>query len=150
MIWRFIGNTSVSGWSWRIFENSTDTGSVRVSSYSDVTIFSPGSSPWVSHDEVVLSVLTSVTNSGDRVVQWEAWTEFSIEDSTAVLLESSSDVDWNAGWLDGNGSLELSNTLWCNSIIRRHCDHFLGSDSWALSILTCVWVVTLKLLCIFF
>jgi len=69
----------------------------------DVSFISPSWSPGVSDDVVFLSVLLSITNSGDGVIEGSS-TGRGVHDTTGITLEGS-----GVG-LNGNGSWSLSNS----------------------------------------
>ena len=78
-----------------------------VSGEADVPLISPLGSPRVLHDPVVLSVLSSVSNSQDSVVQLGS--TVSVKDSRRVELESTLvSLNGNGDGLKSNSSLESS------------------------------------------
>jgi hypothetical protein len=60
---------SVSGWSCRIHEDTANSFTITVVSDSNVTFFSPVSSPGVSDDPVVLTSLRAITNSCNGMIK---------------------------------------------------------------------------------
>ena len=83
----------------------------------DVSLISPGGSPGVSHEVVLLAVLGSVTNSGDGVVELGS-ASGGVEDTGLVLLEDGSiGLNSHGDWLLGDGGLELVDGLsWDGSV----------------------------------
>lgn len=73
----------------------------------DVSIKSPGSTPGVSDNVVVLSSLGSVTNSGDGVIEGGT-ASGGVEDTGGVSLEDGSiGLNGDGGWSLSDGSLKL-------------------------------------------
>ena len=102
---------SVSLWVVGVEHDTTDTGlAVLLGGESDVSLLSPRSTPGVSDEEVVLSVVGTVSNSGDGVVEVGS-ALLGVEDSTGVELEVSLGIDRDASWLLGNGGLKLGDAL---------------------------------------
>ena len=59
---------SVGGWVERNLLDTADTKTIN-SSDLDVSLISPGSTPGVSNNVVLLSVLGSITDGGDGVIE---------------------------------------------------------------------------------
>jgi len=79
--------------------------------HSDVTSFSPGGSPGVSDDSVGSSVLGSVTNSGDGVIE-VVMVSTVVEDTTGVTLEVVvGGVNGDSDWTGSDGSFEGRDVL---------------------------------------
>jgi len=75
----------------------------------DVSLISPGSSPRVSDNVVVLSVFSSVTNSSDGVVKAGS-AGLGVHNTRGVLLENGLvGLDGDGNWLLVNGSFKLFN-----------------------------------------
>ena len=75
----------------------------------DVSLVTPSSSPGVSNDVVLNTVLVSVTNGSDGVVEVSSAVS-RVQDSTSVALEDVLvGLNGHGDWLLGNGSLELVN-----------------------------------------
>ena len=73
----------------------------------DVSLVSPGGSPGVSNDVVLLSVLSSISNSGDSVVKAGS-AGLGVQDTGGVVLEHSLvSLDGDGNWLLVNSCLEL-------------------------------------------
>ena len=66
--------------------DTADTWSSLLGGDSDVTLFSPGWTPRVSNDVVFLSVLNSIADTGDGVVELGS-AGWSVDDSTGVSHE---------------------------------------------------------------
>ena len=95
----------------------------------DVSLVSPGSSPGVSNEVVLLAVLGSVTNSGDGVVELGS-AEAGVQNTGLVLLEDGSvGLNGDGNWLLGNGGLELVNRLSWDGLVglNAHLSGVLGS-----------------------
>merc|ERR1711907_620569 len=75
------------GWVERLHLDTADTFALD-SGDLDVSLISPRGSPGVSNDVVLLSVLGSVSNGGNGVIELSS-TFFGVQDSTCVLLEDS-------------------------------------------------------------
>jgi hypothetical protein len=76
---------------------------------SDVTLFSPAFSPGVSDDVVLYTILSSVTNSGDGVIEAGS-ASGGVEDTTSVSLEGRCvSLNGDGGNSLGNGSHKLGN-----------------------------------------
>ncbi len=84
----------------------TDVGNLHVS------LVSPGGSPGVSEDVVVLTVLGSVSNEGDGVIEGGS-ARGGVEDTGLVELEDSLvSLNGDGDWLLGNGGLGLGGGSW--------------------------------------
>lgn len=119
--------------------NSTDANSVDHSD-SDVSVFTPSSSPGVSDDVVV----ASISNNGDDVVGSSS-TSSRVQDSrTIVTPDSATGINENSNWSLLGGSFQLRDGLWS--------DVFVGEDLGVSLLLVMaaassggVWVLRLKL-----
>jgi len=107
------GNSSVGLWPGGRHLDTADTITV-LNSKSDVSRFSPGGSPGVSDDVVVLSVLGSPSDGNDTVVELGS-ASGSGNNTTSVVLEWSlvglnSNRDWSVleGSLEGGGGSNLN------------------------------------------
>ena len=93
---------SVGGGVRRLLGDTADVGNTNL----DVTIDTPGWAPRVLDEEVLLTILSTVTNSEDTVVELGTAGGAS-DDTTGVALEGHSvGLDGNRDGLLGNGSLE--------------------------------------------
>ena len=120
-------------------------GTLGVKGHSDVTRFSPGGSPGVSDDSVVDSVLGSVTNGGDGVIEVRSISTV-VEDSTGVTLEVVvGSIDGNASWSSGDGRFQGGDTSWLDRSVGCSSDNSLGFVRFARSGLGNVWVRSFKL-----
>jgi len=83
----------------------------------DVTTFTPASAPGVSDDVVILTVLGSISDGSDSVIELGS-TFWVVQDSGLVSLERHG-VSFNGdrGWAFGNGSLKLRWRLWSNRVV---------------------------------
>ena len=97
---------SVGGWVERDLLDTADTLALNGGDL-DVALVSPGSSPGVSDEVVLLTVLGSVANSGDGVVEGGS-ASGGVHNSAGVVLEDGSvGLNSDGGRSLGNGSLEL-------------------------------------------
>jgi len=105
-----------------VHENTADTISGDIEGHSDVTLFSPGSSPGVSDDEILLTVVTSVTNSGNGVI--EVVTAFlGVEDTSGVTLEVVvGSINRDASWSSGDGGFKGGDALRFDGFVGLNVD----------------------------
>ena len=137
--------TSVSGWPERGLLDTADTDTVDGSDL-DVSLISPRSTPGVSDEVVLLSVLGSVSDSGDGVIEGGS-AGGGVEDTTVVELEDGSvSLNGDGGWSLGNGSLELGDGSGLDVSVGLDLDLALGGRVLAGSVSSGVWVVGLELL----
>ena len=88
--------------------DTADTSGSLDSGDHDVTGVSPAWSPGVSDDVVALSVLVSISNSGDGVIEVGSALG-RVEDTTGVTLEGSGvSFDGDGNWSLSNGGQELA------------------------------------------
>ena len=100
---------------WCLLDTADTSGSFNGGDV-DITSISPGSTPWVSHDIVVLSSLVSISDSGDGVVEWGS-TSSGVKDTTGISLEDSSiSFNSNGNWSYSDGGLEGSSRSSLNSV----------------------------------
>lgn len=81
-----INSISVSFNGSGVQENTADTVTCNFERHSDVSFFSPGSTPGVSNDQVFYTVFISISNSGDSMIKSVA-TFCCVKDTTGVTLE---------------------------------------------------------------
>jgi hypothetical protein len=111
--------------------DTADTGSSFNGGDHDVTLISPVWSPGVSDDVVRLSVLVSISDSGDGVIQLGSASS-RVKNTTGVTLESHLvGFDGNRDWSLGDGSEELAGRVgldgvdlgdvnsWSSSLLAR-------------------------------
>ena len=97
---------SVRGWVERLKLDTADTSSVNGGDL-DVSLVSPRGSPGVSDDVVLLSVLGSVSNGSNGVIELGSASS-GVQNTGGVVLENSLvGLDGNRHWLLVDGSLEL-------------------------------------------
>jgi hypothetical protein len=134
-------SSSQDGWPEGDLLNSADTGSFDGSD-SDVTGFSPASTPGVSDDVIVLTSFTSVSDGGDGVIELSSalWV---VEDSRFVALEWHG-VGFNSdgSWSLGDGGLKLGWRLWGNRVVRSNLNSTSDALVLASTVFTNVWVVS--------
>lgn len=119
--------------------------SILLGGKSDVSLLSPRSSPGVSDEEVVLTVVSSVSNGGDGVIKVGS-AVLGVEDSTRVELEVSVGFNRDASWLNVDGSLQLGDTLVLDVSVGGGLNELLGFGGLALSSSSgSVWIVSLEL-----
>jgi len=112
----------------------------------DVSLVSPSSSPGVSDDVVVLSVLGSVSDSGDGVVEGGSALG-RVEDSSSVHLEDSGvGLNGHGHGSGSDGSLELVDGLGLNLGVGLDVNLSLGGGGLAALGSGSVGVVRLELL----
>jgi hypothetical protein len=114
---------------------------VIVKSDVDIALVTPGSSPGVSDHHIVYTILGTIADCSDCMIQGLAAIS-GVDDSTSVLLEydiSSFNSDTN--WLNVKLRLELRDTSWCNCSIVGKLDQSIGfNGSVALTILGLIWI----------
>ena len=112
----------------------------------DVSLVSPGSTPGVSDEVVVLARLGSISDSGDGVIEVGS-AGSGVEDTTGISLEDKLvGLDGHGDWGEGNGGLELGNRVGWDVVVRSnvHLSGVLGI--FAGSVNSVVGVVSLELL----
>jgi hypothetical protein len=134
-----MSNLSVSSGPDWVHLDTADTFSVDGSD-SDISTFSPWSSPWVSDDVVLGSVFNSVSNSDDSVIEVGSafWV---VEDTTRVELEDhlvGFNGDWD--WTLSDGSHKLINWVGLDGSEVGDLDFSLWWVIFAGSVNTGVWV----------
>jgi len=109
--------------------DSADTGGTFNGGDHDVTLISPVWSPGVSDDVVRLSVLVSISDSGDGVIELGS-ASGGVENTTGVTLESHLvGFDGNRDWSLGDSSKKLAGRVGLDGVD-------LGDESfWASSLL---------------
>ena len=91
--------------------DTADTGGSFNGGDHDVTLISPVWSPGVSDDVVRLSVLVSISDSGDGVIELGS-ASGGVQDTTGVTLESHLvGFDGDGDWSLGDSSKELSSRV---------------------------------------
>ena len=86
----------------------------------DVTLVTPGSSPGVSDEVVLLSVLGSVSDGGDGVIELGS-AGSGVENTTSVHLEHGSvGLEGHRDWGGGDGGLEGIDGGWGNGLVGLH------------------------------
>jgi len=127
--------------------DTADTGTVDGGDL-DVTLVTPGSTPGVSDNIVVLSTLSSISNGGDGVVEGGS-AGGGVKDTTVVHLEDRF-VGLNGDGYDLliEGSLELRYAVGWNLVVSSNSDltklglsNITGAS---LSMSRGIWVVGLK------
>jgi len=112
---------------------------LSVKGHSDVTFFSPAGSPGVSDDSVGNTVLGSVSDGGDGVIEVSRFSTV-VEDSTGVTLEVVVvSIDGNASWSFGDGTCQGLDVL-SDTMVFGSFDNTLGFVILASSGLGNVWV----------
>ena len=116
----------------------------NVEGHSDIAIFTPCCSPWVSNNGVVLAVFNTIPNSCNSMIKrvsTDAW----VEDSALVGVE-----DWVAGidrhtcWLSIKGASQLICTVWWQMEVVSHGNLSLSGWGNTIVILGSIWVVLLE------
>ena len=82
-----------------------------LSSKSDVTLLSPRISPRVLHKPVIFSTISSISNSGDSVVEQTSWARSVVAVDTSGVLHDGQSEDGDGDWSSGNGLLQLAFVL---------------------------------------
>ena len=121
----------------------------RLDSNSDVALISPGSSPRVLDDPVVLSVFRTVSDSEDGVIESSAAVGV-VEDTVTVHLEAELvSFDENGEWLLGKTGLHLVDIACGHTVALADCDGSVRERivfaSWNLASAGDVWVDRLKI-----
>ena len=100
--------------------DTADTGSSFNGGDHDVTLISPSWSPGVSNDVVRLSVLVSISDSGDSVIELGS-ASGGVKNTTGVTLESHLvGFDGNRDWSLGDGSEELGSRVGLDGVDVRN------------------------------
>jgi hypothetical protein len=119
-------------------------GTLGVKGHSDVTLFSPAGSPGVSDDSVVNSVLGSVTNGGDGVIEVRSISTV-VEDTSSVTLEVVvGSINGNASWSSSDGRFQGGDAVVLDGSVGGSSDNTLGFGGFASSGLGNVWVRSLE------
>ena len=88
----------------------------------DVSLVSPGSTPGVSDEIIILSVLGSISDGSNCVVELGS-AEGGVQNTGFVLLEDGFvGLNGHGNWLLGNGGLELSNRLGWDGLVGLDSD----------------------------
>lgn len=120
---------SVGGWVGSSRLDSANTVSISVGGDPHVTIFSPGSSPGVSEDKVVLTSLSTVTDESNSVVKVGS-TGGLVEDTALVHLEDEFvGLNSNRDWVLGNSSLDLRLTSWSDISVVKSSNSGISNSS---------------------
>ena len=140
-----IISASVGGWVKRLHLDTADTWSIDGSDL-DVSSISPGSTPGVSDEVVVLSILGSISDSGDGVIEVGS-AGSRVQNTTGVTLEDELiGLDGDGGWGLSNGGLKLVNGVGLNVGVVLNVDLTLVLGGLAGSISGGVGVVGLEVL----
>ena len=133
------------GWVEGLHLDTADTWSFDGSDL-DVSSISPGGTPGVSDEVVVLARLGSVSNSGDGVIEVGS-AGGGVEDTSGISLEDELiGLDGHGDWGLGNGSLELGNGVGWDVLVVGNVDLSGVLGIFAGSVNSVVGVVRLKLL----
>ena len=128
--------------------DTADTGTIDGGDL-DVSSVTPGSTPGVSDDVVLLSGLGSVSDGGNGVIEGGT-TGLGVEDTTSVHLEDGLvGLDGDGGWGLSDGSLQLGDGVGWDVSVRGNTNLTLGGIIFAgagLSMSRGVWVSGLELL----
>ena len=88
----------------------------------DVSLVSPGSTPGVSDEIIILSVLGSISDGSNCVVELGS-AEGGVQNTGFVLLEDGFvGLNGHGHWLLGNGGLELGNRLGWDGLVGLDTD----------------------------
>jgi len=110
----------------------------------DVTIVSPWCTPLILDEEEFLSVLGTVSDSKDTVI--EIGSASSGNNTRSVLLESGLiGFNSNRDWTLSDGVLKGSNTVLWNILISGDWTNTIRSRVLASTVSSCVWVVSSSL-----
>lgn len=135
---------SVGNWSARVQKDAADAWSILIDGDSEVALLTPGGTPGVSHDQVLLAFLLTVADSGDGVILIMA-ASLVIDDALFVEHEGVAfGIDTDAGWLQGDGGLQLSNFLLWNCFVALEVDLAHVFCGFALAMFTFVRIVGLE------
>lgn len=94
----------------------------------DVTLISPSWSPGVSDDVVLLSILNTISDGGDGVIEVGS-ASGGVENTTGVTLEGHSvGLDGNGNWSLSDGSDKLGGRSWLNVVVRGNVDGWVGDS----------------------
>jgi hypothetical protein len=109
-----------------VHEETADSITGNIKRHSDVTFFSPVSSPGVSDDGVLMSVLGSVSDGGDGVI--EVVTAFcGVKDTSSVTLEVVvGSINGDASWSRLDGGFKGGNTLGFDSSVGNSVNNSFG------------------------
>ena len=114
--WMTSQNYSVGGWVERLHLDTADTGSLDGSDL-DVSSLTPGSTPGVSDEVVVLARLGSVSNSGHGVIE-VCSAGSGVENTGGISLEDEGiGLNGDGGWSGSDGSLKLGNGVGLNVLV---------------------------------
>jgi len=112
----------------------------------DVSLVTPGGTPGVSNEVVVLAGLGSVTNGGDGVVELGS-ARSGVEDTSGVHLEHGSvGLEGHGHWGGGDGGLEGIDGGWGHGLVGLHVNLSGVLGGLARSISGGVGVVVLEVL----
>ena len=125
------------GWVGCHLEDTTDV----VLSDFDISIISPWGRPGVLDEEVVNSILSTITNSEDTVVELSS--AILGEDTWGVGLERSL-ISFNGNWngLFNEGSFQLSSRVGWDIRVTSNFTNTLGLNVWASTISSSVRIVS--------
>ena len=134
-----------NSWSSRIQKDSTHTwATISGCCNSHISFLTPGSSPWVSDDEIFFSTFLTVSYGCDGMVEFVTTNSW-VENTRLISLPMVAFcINTNASWLDGNWSFQLRDALFRNSVVSRNFDDaFILFNSASLSLAN-VLVVCLR------
>merc|ERR1712070_833685 len=118
--------SSFHGWPDGGLLDTADTGGSFNSGDHDVTLISPSWSPGVSDDVVLLSILNTISDGGDGVIEVGS-ASGGVENTTSVTLEGHSvGLDGNGNWSLSDGSDKLGGRSWLNVVVRGNVDRWVG------------------------
>ena len=108
--------------------DTADTGGSFNSGDHDVTLISPSWSPGVSDDVVLLSILNTVSDGGDGVIEVGS-ASGGVENTTGVTLESHLvGLNGNGNWSLSDSSDELSGRSWLNVVVIGNVDGWVSNS----------------------
>jgi len=140
--------SSFHGWPDGGLLDTADTGGSFNSGDHDVTLISPSWSPGVSDDVVLLSILNTISDGGDGVIEVGS-ASGGVENTTGVTLESHLvGLNGNGNWSLSDSSDELSGRSWLNVVVGGNVDGWISDlgrlAGSGLSVSGGVWVLGFK------
>jgi len=117
---------SFHGWPDGGLLDTADTGGSFNGGDHDVTLISPSWSPGVSDDVVLLSILNTISDGGDGVIEVGS-ASGGVENTTGVTLESHSvGLNGHGNWSLSNSSDELGGRSWLNVSVGGDVDGWVS------------------------